>query len=252
MEYPPTYWASATNFINSKVAGTQALGIWVVGVDWDNGSGGDMCHLTFPRPSGGSTTNIDYESTDLNASYLSAFDTAGQKVLLEIESGDADVPTLIDLVLNQYKSHPCVAGVSVDIEWIHPSAYSDGKAVTDAEASAWLTKIKSYNSSYMLNLVHWETGKMPPAFRDANLIIENDGLGYSGWSNMLSDSKSWGTYFSNANVGFMVGFDEDYSWISKVTDPAGTIMNGIFNGVSNCKVIYWASWTIPDIFAGSP
>jgi hypothetical protein len=247
-DYPPSYWVNANSFINSKSLDKAKLNIWVTTVIWDDGRGGSVCHLTFPQPSGGPYTGMSFSATDENEAYLSAFDAAGIKVLLEIESANANIPTVIDLLLTQYSHHSCVAGISIDIEWIRPSSYANGKAVTDAEASTWLTKIKSYNSNYMLNLVHWQTSKMPPAFRDANLILENDGLNHGSYANMLTAFKDWGTYFSNANVGFVVGFDEDKSWISKLSDPAGTIINGIFNGVSNCKVVYWASWTIPDIF----
>ncbi|MCX6819596.1 MAG: hypothetical protein NT129_06400 [Candidatus Aenigmarchaeota archaeon] len=246
-DYSPSYWVSATNFINSKISNTNKLNIWVTTVDWDDGSGGDECHITFPKPSG-TYPHMSFEATDLNEAYLNAFDAAGIKVLLEIEAADANITDVINLILNRYSHHSSVAGISIDIEWIQPGAYTNGKAVTDAEASAWLTKIKSYNSSYMLNLVHWETGKMPPTFRDANLIIENDGEQNGNWNTMLSDFKAWGTHFSNANVGYMAGFDSDWGWIKNINDPAGTIINSVFNGISNCKVVYWAGWTIPDIF----
>jgi hypothetical protein len=225
------------------------MNVWAVSLDYDDGSGHDECHFLFPQPTtGGPFTHMSFEDTDMNEAYLTAFDAAGQKVLLEIESGDADIPTLIDLLLTRYKQHSSVAGISIDIEWIQPSIYTDGKAVTDAQASSWLTKIKSYNTNYMLNLVHWETNKMPPTFRDSNLIIENDGEQNGNWNTMLNDFKTWGTYFSNGNVGYMAGFDSDWSWIKNINDPAGTIINALFSQIPNCKVVYWAGWTIPDIF----
>jgi hypothetical protein len=248
MAYPSSYWENATNFVNSKVPNTGRLDIWVIGVDWPDGKGYDMCHLTFPKPSG-TYQHFDFSDTDDSEAYLSSFDAGGIKVLLEIEPGDADIPTAIDLALTQYGHHSCVAGISIDIEWIHPSSYPDGKAVTDTDASTWLAKIKSYDPNYILNLVHWKTNEMPPKFRDANLILQDDGLNLRSYAKMLSSFKDWGHHFSNANVGFIVGFDEDWSWISKLSDPADTIMNSIFSGVPNCRAVYWAPWTIPDIFA---
>jgi hypothetical protein len=251
MEETPSYWVGAEQFVLSKVVSKQPLGIWVTSVIWDNGAGGSECHLTFPKPAG-TYPGMSFSGSDENASYLTAFSNAGQKVLLELEPADGDITTEIKLVLDRYSSYSCVAGISVDIEWIQPGTYSNGKAVTDAEASTWLTQIKSYNPNYLLSLVHWQTSKMPPTFRNANLILENDGLGHGSYSNMLSGFKAWGTYFSNANVGFIVGFDEDKSWFSAITDPVGTIMNRIFNEIPNCKEVFWASWTIPDIFTGTP
>jgi hypothetical protein len=248
MEYPSSYWENATNFINSKVPNTGKLDIWVIGVDWPDGKGGHMCHLTFAKPSG-TYQHFDFSDTDDSEAYLSAFDDGGIKVLLEIEPGDADIPTAIDLALTQYGHHSCVAGISIDVEWIRSSSYLDGKAVTDTDASTWLAQIESYDPNNILNLVHWKTNKMPPTFRDKNLILQNDGLNLRSYAKMLSSFKDWGTHFSNANVGFIVGFDKDWSWISKLSDPADTIMNYIFSWVPNCRVVYWASWTIPDIFA---
>ena len=210
MEETPSYWVSATDFVQSKVVGKQALGIWVIGIDWDDGSGHDKCHLTFPKPAG-TYPHMSFEDTDLNTAYLNAFDAAGQKILLEIEPGDADIPTVIGLALSRYGSHPCVAGISIDIEWILPSYNTNGKAVSDANAQSWMTQIKTYNPNYLLNLVHWETGKMPTTYRDANLIIENDGEQNGSYATWLSESKSWGTHFSDANVGYMVGFAQSVS-----------------------------------------
>jgi hypothetical protein len=93
---------------------------------------------------------------------------------------------------------------------------------------------------------------MPPTFRDPNLIIESDGYGFSNYTEMINDFKAWGTHFSNANVAFMAGFDDDWGWIKQLTDPAGTIINGVFKAIPNCKVVWWASWTMPNTFTGTP
>jgi len=249
-EETPAYWVNASSFVNSKVANTSVLGIWVIGVDWDDGSGHDECHLTFPQPAG-SYPHMSFESQDPNTPYLNAFDAAGQKILFELEPADGNITTEIKLVLDRYASHPCVAGISIDAEWILPSYNTDGKAVSNADAQSWMTQIKSYNPNYLLNIVHWETSHMPSMYRDSNLIIENDGLGSSNEAAWLSDVESWGQYFSNANVGCMIGFDEDWNWIQNITDPVNVLINAAFNNISNCKVVYWAGWTMPDIYTGT-
>jgi hypothetical protein len=249
----PAYWVAATQFLQSETADRQALGIWVVSVDGDN----DVCSFNFPQPAtGGPYTNMVFASSGeyLDPPYLNAFDVAGQKILLEIEPGRGNITTEIQLVLNQYGSYPCVAGISIDAEWILPngeSANPDGQPVTNAEAQSWLMQIDAYNPNYLLNIVHWETNHMPPTYRNANLILENDGEDNESYAGFQSSCQQWASAFPGANLGFMVGFDSDWPWIKNITNPAGTIMNWVFNNIPNTQVVYWAGWTMPDIYTGT-
>ena len=74
------------------------VAIWTTGVIWDPGE----CHLYFPNDQGYPTENMSYSGSDLNEEYLSYFDTVGIKVYLQVEPGDADIKTLIDMVLERY------------------------------------------------------------------------------------------------------------------------------------------------------
>jgi len=155
-EQPPSYWVNVANEMSSKFPNSEPSGIWILGTKQDN----EFCYLQFPNP-GGTYDYINFSSQDENEEYLDAFDAAEIKVWLQVEPGNADVETLIDLVFNQYKHHSSVIGFGVDVEWLENTRSRNGRAVTNAEAQAWLNKIKSYDSNYKLFLKHWETNKMP-------------------------------------------------------------------------------------------
>lgn len=72
--------------------------------------------LEFPSGSM-SYPDISFSDADLHEEYLYHFDEHGISVFLKVEPGFADVSTLIHLVLDRYKNHPCVIGFGVDAEW---------------------------------------------------------------------------------------------------------------------------------------
>jgi hypothetical protein len=54
--------------------------------------------------------------------YLQEFDREGQKVILSIQPGKADIPQLIDLMLSRYGHHQSIIGVNGDLEWEKPES----------------------------------------------------------------------------------------------------------------------------------
>jgi hypothetical protein len=240
-EHPSSYWVNATKYICSKFSDAQPIVVWIVGV-----ISGSNCSLSFPSP-GGSYPNITFSSTDKNENYLDAFDAAGIKVWLTVEPSDADVETLITLVFDRYKYHSCLTGFGIDIEWYKSLSYPEGKPVTYDEATTWLAKIKSYNSNYRLRLVHWQSSKMPSP-HPSDVMFIDDAQGFSDLDAMVSSFKRWGNTFYDGKVGFSVGFPKDRSWWSQLQDPAGTIIDRLFDEISNCKEVYWVCWSITDIY----
>lgn len=242
-DYSPSYWVDAANYVSSKVPNSDPIVVWVVGA----AESGSVCHLLFPSPEG-SYPNIIFSSTDKNEEYLVAFDNAGIKVWLTVEPSDADVETLIGLVLGRYKNHTSIVGLGIDIEWYQLDEEEEAKPVTNEEATEWLNKIKSYSSNYRLRLVHWKTNNMPtPHPKDVTFV--DDALDFSSLNMMISSFRNWGNTFPDDDVGFSIGFLDDEGWWSELSDPVGEIANRLFNEIQNCREVYWVSWSITDIFS---
>ena len=107
------WWADSTGSMASRFDGSVPSVIWIAGV-----VNGSSCWLNFPT----SSPDKEYPNIilsnywDSNEDYLDQFDQAGVRVWLQVEPSDADVSTLIELVLERYSSHPSVVGFGVDVE----------------------------------------------------------------------------------------------------------------------------------------
>jgi hypothetical protein len=246
----PSWWVSMTKGMSAKVPNSAPTIIWILG-EIMTPDQPKVCKLYFPSP-GGTYQNIIFNSNDVAEQYLNTFDANGIKVWLQVEPGDADVSQLIDLVLGRYSHHSSVIGFGVDVEWYKYSTYnnvdSPGKPITDTEAQTWLNKVKSYNSNYKLFLKHWLTGKIPPTFRNADLVFIDDSEDNGNLQNMINDFKFWGNAFSSSNVGFQFGYPSDKSWWSQLSDPLGQISNTLISNIPNTKGVYWVDFSIQDIF----
>ena len=243
-EMPPSYWVDAAERMASKFPDSQPGGIWILGVVLDDGS----CHLQFPSPAGGYYPNIDFESADINEEYLDAFDVAGVKIWLQVESGNADIETLIDLVLIRYKHHSSVIGFGIDVEWREPEKYHNGRKVTNEEATTWLNRIKSYDPNYKLFLKHWLVEKMP-TIRPGGLVFIDDSQDFDSLNDLANSFKQWGSHFYPSGVGFQIGYRRDKNWWVWLEDPFGDIGNALLEDILNCVGIYWVDFTILEVFA---
>ena len=173
-------------------------GVWIVSTYWGNGE----CHFHFPHPGNGkSYNNISFETWDRNKPYLDLFDSTGVKVWLQVESGNANMDTLISLVMDRYRHHQCVIGFGVDNEWYFNSAANDywGRKVTDEEAQRWEKAVKSYNADYTLTMKHWSTKNMPPTYR-GNIIFVDDSQDFDSFEEMVNEFKYWGNYYKDNPV----------------------------------------------------
>jgi hypothetical protein len=241
----PPWWTDSTLDMASRFSGSTPAVIWIVGevlfpVD---------CGLSFPNPTPGTTyPNVVFKSGgDQNEAYLDAFDQAGIKVWLQVEPGNADVGTLIDLVMTQYSHHPSVVGFGVDVEWYKNKKFRNGKAVTDAEASAWVAKVRSYDPADLLFTKHWLAEKMPPTYR-TGMVFVDDSQGFRSLDAMANEFAAWGQAFAPAPVGFQFGYARDRKWWSKLADPPRALGDAIRARVPNTSDLIWVDFTAYEIW----
>ncbi len=118
----PSYWISVAQKMSAKFPGSAPGGVLVVGeIDGSPGKA-TSTFMPFPKPSG-TYPNVTFGTTDAIEPLLTAYDKAGLKVYLQVESADADMNMLMDLVMNRYKQHPSVIGFGIDVEWYHEAQY---------------------------------------------------------------------------------------------------------------------------------
>ncbi|MGD8779760.1 MAG: T9SS type A sorting domain-containing protein [Ignavibacteria bacterium] len=241
-----TWWLNATSDMASRFLGEPSPSvIWILGYTTDNG-----CYLNFPNPTPSTSyTKISFGNKDDNESYLNFFDRKGIKVWLQVEPGFADVSTIIDLVLTQYRHHSSVIGFGVDVEWYKTSSANndEGEAVTDSVAEAWSTKVNSYNENYLLFTKHWLVSKMPPTFR-TNMVFVDDSQFFNNLNGMVNEFKDWADFFAPAKVAFQFGYNGDKHWWGNLTDPPKNIGNEILNKCPNTSDLYWVDFTAYDIW----
>jgi hypothetical protein len=237
----PHYWSATAQNISAKFPGTVPGGIWIVSLYINNGT----TQLNFP--SGGIVLpNINFISTDQNEAYLNHFDTTGIKVWLQVEPGDANIYTLIHIVLNRYKHHPSVVGFGVDAEW-----YRNNAKVTDSAAQRWDEKVRSIDTNYTLFLKHYGQSWMPPSYRGKIMFVD-DSQDFSFASNpfnyMVNEFKSWGAKFSPNVSAFQYGYPKDSVWWKSYADPVKTIGDALISNIPTTRGLFWVDFTIAKIF----
>jgi hypothetical protein len=204
----PFTWETCIRVMSDSFPGSVPTALWIVGTI-DEEIGG--VNLEFPS-AGGSYPHISFSDEDMHEEYLAWFDEHGVSVFLQVEPGFADVPTVIDLVLERYAQHPCVIGFGVDVEWFgNVTEGGEGTPVDDATAMSWDSLVQSYNPEYGLFLKHWDTSFMPPSYR-GSIIFVDDGQGYPDMEAYLEDMEGWADAFSPNRVFFQYGYDSDSTW----------------------------------------
>ncbi len=240
-------WVTAMTTMAGYFTGaTPAATIWLVGeVDYD---GGGMI-LEFPKPNDGQTYGAlyNFSSTDKHEPYLTYFDSHGVYVYPEIEPGDADVPTLIDLVLSRYHGHQSVIGLAIDAEWINKTGDNDTETpVSDAQAEVWETKVKSYSSSYRLILKHYDEGNLPPAYRGDIIFVNDDELNGS-YAVFKQELKTFADFFYPNDVMFQFGYPSDRGWWKNLASPIPqTIGHDLEAQTQQRFGVLWVDFSISD------
>lgn len=240
----PGAWERAIGAMTAYFPGSAPCGIWIVGTMSKTPR---FTHLEFPAD-GRSFPNIEFEPVDKHERYLSAFDEAGIKVFLQVEPANADMSTLIDLVLSRYGHHPCVIGFGVDVEW-HREADNPkrGVKVGDAMARQWEAKVKSHNPAYRLFLKHWDELWMPPAYR-GDIVFVDDSQIFPDMESMIKEfSEDWAPAFYPNLVVFQIGYNSDKPWWSKLPDPPKTIGDAVRKRLRQDIGIIWVDFSLREV-----
>jgi hypothetical protein len=250
----PPYWLAATRSMASRFEQAVPTLVWIVGtmekVDSQSSEKAynGRVRLSFPAPGGASFPDIDFSGQDANEAYLEQFDKNGFRVWLQVEPANADVATLINLVLKRYAKHPCVIGFGIDVEWHRWSRQNNtGVEISDAQAIAWSQSVRSFNPQYQLFLKHWLKSKMPPTCRQ-NLVFINDSQQFKSLAQMLRDFERWGKAFATSQVGFQFGYPADRTWWKQLADPARDIGKAVLAHIPNTSDLIWVDFTMEEIW----
>ncbi len=238
------YWLDVAEKMTAKFPGASPECIWIAGILCGRGT-----HLNFPAE----TVDPWVKSmpNDVNEAILDRFDRQGFKVWLQVEPGDADVAGLIDLVLNRYGHHPCVAGFGVDVEWVHSDGRPEGTPISDKEAHQWVIKVREHNPQYRLFLKHWDVRWMPPTHREG-LVFVDDSQQFKDREHLLRTFVKWGKHFDPAPVAFQFGYPADKRWWGQLADPPGEIGQAILEHIPNTTALYWVDFSLREVFPPEP
>jgi len=236
-------WEKAFKTMSSYYQGSEPAAVWIVGEMASQNS----CRLYFPSD-GKTYDNIIFNDTDKHESFLNHFDSTGIKVFLQVESANADMLTLIDLVLSRYKHHPCVIGFGVDVEWYRVAEKPGwGVNITDAEAELWEKKVKSYNPDYQLFLKHWDRDWMPPKYR-GDIIFVNDSQQHAALDSMVYDFDTyWADYFNPNTVAFQIGYKSDMGIWGQFPNPPEDLGKLLSRAVKQKCCIFWVDFSLRDV-----
>lgn len=226
----------------------QPTHVWIVGALSIPG----ICELEFEQPDAKTYEHISFNPNKNldHEKILTHFDNAGIKVYLQVEPGLADIDTLIDLVLTQYKHHQSVIGFGVDVEWYQTESSTNTTIrVTDNLAEKWEQKVKSHNGNYTLFLKHWETHMLPATYR-GEIVFIDDSQEFESLSQMTAEFKYWAQCFSPNPVMYQVGYSNDYEWWKDEPNPPKKIGEEIALNIENQDQevgIVWVDFTLhPD------
>ncbi|HUU47515.1 MAG TPA: immunoglobulin-like domain-containing protein, partial [Nitrosopumilaceae archaeon] len=245
----PAYWISVAQQMTAKFPGFTPGGVLVIGeIDGAPGSA-TSTSLPFPKPAG-SYPNVNFGTVDKIEPLLDAYDSAGLKVYLQVESADADIPMLMNLIMNKYKHHPSVVGFGVDAEWYHEAQFPGwGRPLTSSEVNAWATQVKTFDPDYDLLVKHWDTSYLSNA-RPNNVLFLTDSENIGSLSSTINEYVAWIDHFGTSEVGFQIGYPSDQSWWSNLNDPAAEIMNPVLVARPNANIgaIFWVDFSALTVF----
>jgi hypothetical protein len=244
----PEAWQKAIAAMRDDFPGADPVAIWIVGKI----KRPTTCLLFFPSD-GRDYPNIEFEGPDESERFLTYFDKTGSKVFLQVEPAQADLPTLIDLVLARYKHHPCVIGFGVDVEW-HREADRPGWGipVDDETARRWEARVRTHNPSYRLFLKHWDLNWMPGTYR-GDIIFIDDGQEVKSLEELLDAFQNrWADHFYPSTVFFQVGYNSDKPWWQNLDNPPRTIGRAIARRVKQTCGIIWVDFSMREVFKLPP
>jgi hypothetical protein len=240
-------WTTAMKTMSGYFPGSAPVGVWIVGH-----LSGDGVQLEFPKPKGNKKyPHVSFAGSDKHESYLDYFDTHGIKVWLQVESGFADMATLVDLVLNRYGHHPSVIGFGVDVEWFNPRGADLNDPVTDAIAQSWETRVRSHNPRYTLFLKHFDQSSMPPTYR-GQIVFVDDSQGFPSEDAFIAEMKAWADRYYPNPVLYQLGYGTDKAWWNKDAKPVPKALGAKLRSVTRQSWgIAWVDFTLRDVLPTS-
>ena len=186
---------------------------------------------------------------------LSAFDNANMSIILGIEPGFVDIPTVATKLLTKYKNHQCVKGMSIDCEWLRYTPPNSGTVtMTTAEVAAFYNAVKAVNPNYKVMIKHFDASKLPKGISGVTYLT--DTCGFTSYSEAISAYIDWANSFSGSEVAYQLGYDqlecsEDPSWWLDLAPKPGygeaarQIYNSISSAITNpIYSVYWVDFTI--------
>jgi len=256
-----SYWISVAQQMAAKFPGSAPGGVYTVG--YTEGSGTAMPYEL--QSTLGTMTGVTYDEEGVQADpevMLTAFDNAGLSILLGIEPGNADTAVLADKILNKYKHHPCVKGMSMDVEWyMYPGSGSTGTVtLPPAVATAYKNAILAVDPSYKVVLKHFFSYRLPAGISGVTYLT--DTCGYTSREAAVADFVAWADSFTGSEIGYQFGYDclecppdDDTLWWKLMGtgtggDPALLLIQDIKaqRPTANIYCVYWADFTISTQF----
>ncbi|MBS4201977.1 hypothetical protein KHA93_20430 [Bacillus sp. FJAT-49732] len=257
-------WQHITDQMDGYFPGAEPTYIWIIGrLNTSVGAGG--VRLEFEQPNDG----VDYASKNISfgpptkaghlthEEYLDYFDKHGIKVYLQVESGFADMKTLMDLIFNKYGHHESVVGFGVDVEWYYGISEDAGIPVTDTRAQEWDEHLKSINPSYRMFLKHYNHRWLPPTYRSDILFCDDsqsigsidgevEGM-YEDSMGFIPEFKAWADYFYPNEVLYQIGYRPDAMWYYPLEKPVIKDLGERLAEVTRQNLgIAWVDFTIKD------
>lgn len=260
----PEQWGEIATQMQEWYPASQPTMVWIIGHLSDMG-----CTLEFTPSEDVDTQKLAEEYIYFgepdradhlsHEEYFDYFDQQGIKVYLQVEPGFADVDTLMDLVIQQYGDHECVAGYGVDVEWYHGVSEDSGLPVTDLLAEKWDTHLKELNPEYRLFLKHYNIRYLPPTYR-SDILFVNDSQGFGSMIGdvlgiydenvddvlgFVPEFKRFADAFPENEVLYQIGYRPDATWYNTLEDPVIRSLGLRLAEVTkqNCGII-WVDFTI--------
>jgi hypothetical protein len=237
-------WEKATKQMTGYFPGSTPANVWIVGNISNNG-----IQLQFPHPGDGRNygSRIRFSGSDKHEPFLDYFDSHGIKVWLQVESGFADMPTLVDLVLKRYKHHPSVLGFGVDVEWFNPRGADLNDPVTDTLARQWEAKVKSHNPQYTLFLKHFSPASLPQTYR-GQIVFVDDTQFFTTMTDYVAEMKAWADLYHPNPVLYQIGYASDRGWWSKEAKPIPQTMGRKLAAVTRqASGMIWVDFTLREV-----
>lgn len=243
----PASWEKAIKAMAGHYPGSTPVAVWIVG---HLGRPRD-CVLEFPGD-GQTYPNIQFAEYDKHERYLEAFDRAGIKVFLQVEPANADMKTLIDLVLGRYGRHPSVVGFGVDVEWHREADRPEwGVPVDDAMGRQWEAWVKAHGPAYRLFIKHWDQRWLCPTYR-GDIVFVDDSQIVEGADALVKEFEAWGKCFYPNPVMFQIGYPSDRPWWAKMPEPPKTLGRAIAARIAQPCGIIWVDFTLRETLPLDP